>query len=44
MSSPKRSGEAPLAIKGGANFPKWILRELVGKRPRIKFDGFKDGL
>jgi carbamoyl-phosphate synthase large subunit len=34
----------PLSIKAGANFPKWILQQLTGRKPRIPFDGFKDGL
>lgn len=42
--NPRFGGGAPLAIKAGADFPKWILQEVVGKRPRIKFDGFEDGL
>ncbi|MHC4396926.1 MAG: ATP-grasp domain-containing protein [Planctomycetota bacterium] len=42
--NPRFGGGAPLAIKAGANFPKWILQELLGKRPKIKFDGFKDNL
>jgi carbamoyl-phosphate synthase large subunit len=42
--NPRFGGGAPLAIKAAANFPKWILQELLGKKPRIKFDGFKNGL
>ena len=42
--NPRFGGGAPLSIKAGANFPKWILQELTGKNPRIKFDGFKDNL
>jgi carbamoyl-phosphate synthase large subunit len=42
--NPRFGGGAPLAIEAGANFPKWILQLLVGKKPRIQFDGFKDGL
>jgi len=42
--NPRFGGGAPLSIKAGANFPKWILQGLVGKRPRIRFDGFQDGL
>jgi carbamoyl-phosphate synthase large subunit len=42
--NPRFGGGAPLAIKAGANFPKWILQELLGRKPRIKFYGFKDGL
>jgi carbamoyl-phosphate synthase large subunit len=42
--NPRFGGGAPLAIQAGADFPKWILQELEGKRPRITFDGFQDGL
>ena len=42
--NPRFGGGAPLSIKAGANFPKWILQELLGQRATIKFDGFKDGL
>ncbi len=42
--NPRFGGGAPLSIKAGANFPKWILQELAGKKPNIRFDGFKDKL
>jgi carbamoyl-phosphate synthase large subunit len=42
--NPRFGGGAPLSIKAGANFPKWILQELLGQRPNINFDGFEDGL
>jgi carbamoyl-phosphate synthase large subunit len=42
--NPRFGGGAPLSIKAGANFPKWILQELLGQKPNIRFDGFKDGL
>ncbi|MBI9017505.1 MAG: ATP-grasp domain-containing protein [Phycisphaerae bacterium] len=42
--NPRFGGGVPLSIKAGANFPKWMLEELIGKKPRIKFDGFTDGL
>lgn len=42
--NPRFGGGAPLSIQAGANFPKWILQELLGKKPDIRFDGFKDGL
>jgi carbamoyl-phosphate synthase large subunit len=42
--NPRFGGGVPLSIKAGANFPKWILQELTGRKPRITFDGFKDGL
>jgi carbamoyl-phosphate synthase large subunit len=42
--NPRFGGGAPLSIRAGTDFPKWILQELTGDRPRIGFDGFKDGL
>ena len=52
--NPRFGGGAPLSIAAGANFPKWILQELLGKpfggkssrdkKTNIRFDDFKDGL
>ncbi len=42
--NPRFGGGVPLSIKAGANFPKWILQELLGIKPNIRFDGFKDDL
>jgi carbamoyl-phosphate synthase large subunit len=42
--NPRFGGGVPLSIKAGANFPKWILQELLGRETNIRFDGFKDGL
>ncbi len=42
--NPRFGGGAPLSIKAGADFPKWILQELTGKKPNIRSDGFKDNL
>ncbi|OHB66938.1 MAG: hypothetical protein A2Y77_18350 [Planctomycetes bacterium RBG_13_62_9] len=42
--NPRFGGGAPLSIRAGADFPKWILQELTGRRPRIGFDAFQDGL
>lgn len=42
--NPRFGGGVPLSIKAGAKFPKWILQEVLGKRPNIRFDGFKDNL
>ena len=42
--NPRFGGGAPLSIKAGADFPKWILQELTGKKPNISPDGFKDNL
>jgi carbamoyl-phosphate synthase large subunit len=42
--NPRFGGGAPLSIKAGANFPKWILQELLGRKINIRFDGFKDNV
>lgn len=42
--NPRFGGGIPLSIKAGANFPKWILQELVGRKTSIGFDNFKDKL
>jgi len=42
--NPRFGGGVPLAIKAGADFPEWILRQLTGEEPDIKFDGFKNHL
>jgi len=42
--NPRFGGGVPLAIKAGTNFPKWILQELLGTKPKIRFDSFKDRL
>lgn len=42
--NPRFGGGVPLSIKAGANFPKWILQLLIGKKPKIKMDGFTDRL
>ncbi len=40
--NPRFGGGAPLAIHAGANFPKWILAEHLGRRLRINPTGFRD--
>jgi len=42
--NPRFGGGAPLSIKAGADFPKWILQELTGRIPNISPDSIKDGL
>ncbi len=42
--NPRFGGGAPLSIRAGADFPLWILQEVTGRRPRIRFDDFTDGL
>jgi carbamoyl-phosphate synthase large subunit len=40
--NPRFGGGAPLAIHAGADFPRWILEELLGRKPRINPLGFRD--
>lgn len=42
--NPRFGGGIPLSIKAGANFPLWILRLLLGQKPRIRRAGWRDGL
>jgi len=42
--NPRFGGGAPLSIQAGADFPKWILQELIGRKPKIIFDGWQDGV
>jgi carbamoyl-phosphate synthase large subunit len=42
--NPRFGGGAPLSIQAGADFPRWLFQETLGREPRIRFDGFEDGL
>ena len=42
--NPRFGGGAPLSIKAGADFPKWILQELTGRKLNIRPDIIMDGL
>lgn len=42
--NPRFGGGVPLSIKAGANFPRWILKELTCRKTNIKYNGFKDNL
>ncbi len=42
--NPRFGGGAPLSIHAGADFPKWILAEFVGKRVRINPTGFRNDI
>jgi carbamoyl-phosphate synthase large subunit len=42
--NPRFGGGVPLAIEAGADFPKWILQQLIGQQPKIAADGFEDKL
>jgi carbamoyl-phosphate synthase large subunit len=42
--NPRFGGGVPLAIRAGADFPKWFLMEWLGRRPRIRLQHFSDDL
>ena len=42
--NPRFGGGVPLAIKAGAVFPEWIFLSMMGRDPKIEFDGFIDKL
>ncbi len=42
--NPRFGGGAPMGIAAGADYPAWIIQELLGQRPEIAFDGFRHGL
>jgi len=42
--NPRFGGGVPLSIRAGANFPKWILQEIMGQDPVIETVSVKDDL
>lgn len=42
--NPRFGGGAPLGIAAGADYPAWLIQELLGQAPAIAFDGFRHGL
>jgi carbamoyl-phosphate synthase large subunit len=42
--NPRFGGGAPLSVKAGADFPRWLVQLWMGKNPRIKMDGWRDRL
>lgn len=42
--NPRFGGGAPMGIAAGADYPGWLLQELLGRQPEIQFDGFQHGL
>ena len=42
--NPRFGGGVPLSIKAGANFPKWIIRELTGRDLEIRPEAYRDNL
>ncbi len=41
--NPRFGGGIPLSLKCGANFPKWIIKMMLGEDPKIAIDGWKEG-
>ena len=42
--NPRFGGGVPLAIRAGANFPRWLIEEHLGRRPLIAPDGWTEDL
>ncbi len=42
--NPRFGGGAPLAIHAGADFPKWLMAELLGRKLRFDPMGYRDGV
>ncbi len=42
--NPRFGGGVPLAIHAGADFPRWLLMERMGRRPRISDASFRSGI
>ena len=40
--NPRFGGGVPLAIHAGADFPKWMIAQLIGRKPHINPTGFRD--
>ncbi len=40
--NPRFGGGAPLSIHAGADFPKWLMTELLGKSLKIREDSYRD--
>ncbi len=42
--NPRFGGGAPLSIAAGADFPRWLMGELLGRRLRPDYEGYTDNL
>ena len=42
--NPRFGGGFPLAAEAGADFPRWIIEMMLGRKPQIKLDDWQDGL
>ncbi len=40
--NPRFGGGFPLSIAAGADFPRWIIEMMLGKKPEISIDGWQD--
>jgi len=42
--NPRFGGGAPLSIQAGADFPRWIMAEALGRRIRTDYESYQDRL
>lgn len=42
--NPRFGGGFPLAAEAGADFSRWIIEMMLGRKPQIELDGWQDGL
>ncbi len=42
--NPRFGGGAPLSIAAGADFPKWLIADLLGRRLRVDYEGYRDNV
>jgi len=42
--NPRFGGGVPLAIRAGADFPKWLIQEHLGQDPEIDPNAWESGL
>lgn len=42
--NPRFGGGAPLSMLAGADLAGWMIEERLGRRPRIRMDGYRDGV
>jgi carbamoyl-phosphate synthase large subunit len=42
--NPRFGGGVPLAIRAGADFPRWIIEEHLGRKPDIRPEAWEDNL
>jgi len=42
--NPRFGGGFPLSCAAGADFPKWILQDLLGQRNEEEWNNWKDGV